>query len=361
MKLAIEIWRIRPDALKLTANWVRHAERLGVAMAFSAEAWWSDAATPLAYLADKTSRIKLGTGIMQISARAPAMTAMTALTLHDMSDGRFVLGLGVSGPQVVEGLHGTPYSPPLTRLRETVEICRLIFAGEKVRYDGKAFQLPLPDSEGKAIRIDHAPVDIPIYLATLGPNSLRYTGAAADGWLGTSFSPDHAHAHLDHIRDGATKAGRTLEDLDLCVSARIEIGDDVDAMIEKRKPAVAFNMGGMGSAKTNFYNDAFKRAGFEEDARAIQSLWLAGNRDEAAARVPASMVTDFQILGTRDMARERLRKYRDAGVTTLKLGLDGAGPLGPKRFELLESVVELVEDIRTDPTQENATGGNSSL
>ncbi len=345
MKLAIEVGGVRPDNLELTAQWVQHAERLGVAMAFSAEAWWSDAVTPLAYLADKTHSIILGTGIMQITARTPAMTAMTALTLHDLTGGRFALGLGVSGPQVVEGLHGVRYNPALSRLRETVDICRQVFSGERVQYDGRVYQLPLPDSEGKAIKIAHNPTDIPIYLATLGPNSLRYTGEAANGWLGTSFSPDQPQAHLDFIREGAAKTGRDIMDMDLCVSVRIEIGADVDQMIAKRKPAVAFNMGGMGSADTNFYNDAFKRAGFEDDARAVQALWLEGKRAEAAARVPDSMVTGFQVLGTREMVRDRLRDYQNAGVITLKLGLDGAGPLGPARFELLEEIVDIVGEL----------------
>ena len=348
MKLAIEIGAVTPANMALTTQWVQHAERLGVNAAFAAEAWWSDAATPLAFLADKTERIKLATGIMQITARTPAMTAMTALTLHDLTDGRFLLGLGASGPQVVEGLHGVRYTTPLTRLRETVEICRMIFAGEKVRYDGKVFQLPLPNSEGKPLKISHDPAQIPIYLATLGPNSLRYTGASANGWLGTSFSPDQPQAHLDYLQDGATKANRALDDLDLCVSVRVEIGDDVEAMIERRRKGVAFNMGGMGSATTNFYNDAFKRAGFEDDARAIQSLWLDGKRDAAAQRVPEPMITQFQALGTREMVRERLWKYREAGVTTLKLGLDSAGPLGPKRFELLEEVVDLVNGLNNE-------------
>jgi F420-dependent oxidoreductase-like protein len=262
-----------------------------------------------------------------------------------MSGGRFVLGLGASGPQVVEGLHGVPYRMPLTRLRETVEICRTIFAGEKVQYDGKIHRLPLPDSEGKALRIAHEPTVIPVYLATLGPAALTYTGAAADGWLGTSFSPDHPEAHLHYLREGAQSAGRELSELNLCVSVRVEIGDDVDAMIERRKQGVAFNMGGMGSATTNFYNDAFRRAGFEDDARAIQTLWLAGKRDAAIRRVPDAMVTEFQALGTRDMVRERLRKYAAVGINTIKLGLDGV-PQGPARFELLENIVDLMEDLR---------------
>ena len=345
MKLAIEMSGIHPGNLQLTVDWLRHAEKLGCSMAFSAEAWWSDAATPLAFLADKTSTIKLATGIMQTTARTPAMTAMTALTLHDLSGGRFVLGLGASGPQVVEGLHGVKYNPALSRLRDTVNICRMIFRGEKVTYAGKSIQLPLPDSEGKAIKIAHEPTDIPIYLATLGPNSLRYTGEVANGWLGTSFSPDHPEAHLDYLREGAEKAGRSLDDIDLCVSTRIEIGDDLETMIDKRRPAVAFNMGGMGSAETNFYNDAFKRAGYEDDARAIQQLWLDGKREEAAQRVPDAMVTEFQVLGPRELIKQRLTKYRDAGITTLKLGLDGAGPLGSARFELLEEIVDITKDI----------------
>ncbi|MEM7078458.1 MAG: LLM class flavin-dependent oxidoreductase [Pseudomonadota bacterium] len=345
MKLAIELGRFESENIAASVEWVQVAERLGVDMAFSAEAWWSDAVTPLAYLADKTEKIKLGTGIMQVTARTPAMAAMTALTLHDLTNGRFVLGLGASGPQVVEGLHGVRYKMPLTRLKETVAICRMIFAGEKVRYDGKVFQLPLPDSEGKAIGISHAPTDIPIYLATLGPNALRFTGESAQGWLGTSFSPEHPEAHLAYLKDGAQAGDRLLTDVDLCVSARVEIGDDVEEMIARRKQGVAFSMGAMGSENTNFYNDAFKRAGYEEDARAIQSLWIAGKRDEAAQRVPDAMVTEFQALGTREMVRERLRKYREVGVTTLKLGLDSAGPIGPKRYELLENIVDLVEGL----------------
>ena len=341
MKLAIEMGPITPDKIQQTVEWVQFAERLGVDMAFAAEAWWSDAVTPLAFLADKTHTIKLATGIMQTTARTPAMTAMSALTLHDLSGGRFVLGLGASGPQVVEGLHSTRYHRPLARLRETVEICRMIFAGKKVQYQGKVFQMPLPDSEGKAIKVAHEPVDIPIYLATLGPNALRYTGEAANGWLGTSFSPDQPDAHLGYLREGATKAQRTLDDLDLCVSVRIELGDDLAAMIAKRKPAVAFNMGGMGSAETNFYNDAFKRAGYAEDALAIQQLWLDGKRDEAARRVPDAMVTQFQALGDTATVTQRLRAYRDAGVTTLKLGLDSAGPIGPARYELLEQIIDI--------------------
>ena len=281
---------------------------------------------------------------MQISARVPSMTAMTALSLHQLSAGRFKLGLGASGPQVVEGLHGVSYKAPLTRLREHVEICRLAFAGEKLAYDGKAHVLPRPHGEGKAIRLDHPPADIPIYLATLGPKALEFTGEAADGWLGTSFSPDHADAHLSHIRAGLQSTHRAMEDIDICAAVSVAIGDDVDGLIQARKPGVAFNMGGMGSATTNFYNDAFQRAGYVEDAKAVQALWLEGKREEAVARVPDEMVTKFQAIGTRDMVRERFLKYREVGVTTLNLRLDSADS-APARMALLEDIVDIVRGL----------------
>ncbi|MEM7249791.1 MAG: LLM class flavin-dependent oxidoreductase [Pseudomonadota bacterium] len=348
MKLAIEIGRTESRSLDAMVEWVQFAERRGVAMAFSSEAWWSDAVTPIAYLADKTSAIRLGTGIMQTVARTPAMTAMTALTLNDLTGGRFVLGLGASGPQVVEGLHGVSFKRPLTRLRETVDIVRRVFSGEKVTYEGELFQLPLPHGEGKSIRVAHDPVQIPIYLATLGPRSLRYTGAAADGWLGTSFSPERADAHLDYIRTGIDDANRSLSALDLCVSVRVAIGDEVEAMVAARKKGVAFNLGAMGSADTNFYNDAFKRAGFVDDANAVRALWMAGDREGAAKRVPDVLVTEFQAIGTADMVLERLRRYRDVGITTLKLGLDSA-TAGPARYELLEQVVDMVDRLNREP------------
>jgi F420-dependent oxidoreductase-like protein len=344
LKLAVEVGGFAQNDLGTITEWVQSAERLGVESAWSGEAWSGDAVTVLAYLAGRTKRIKLGTGIMQTTTRVPAMTAMTAISLNDLSGGRFILGLGASGPQVAEGLHGVAYDSPLTRLRETVEICRMIFAGKKVQYDGKVFRLPRPGGEGKVMRITHEPVDIPVYLATLAPKSLEYTGAAANGWLGTSFSPDHPGAHLPFIEAGATSAGRAMADIDLCVSVRVEIGEDVEKMIERRKQGVAFTLGGMGSATTNFYTNAFRRAGYEDDAKAIQSLWIAGKREEAARRVPDSMVTRFQAIGTRDMVRDRFRRYREAGINTVKLGLDGAKP-GAPRLELLENIVDLLEGL----------------
>ncbi len=322
---------------------VLEAERLGVDSVWSAEAWGADAVTSLAFLAGLTTKIRLGTGIMQLSARTPSMTAMTSLALHDLSEGRFLLGLGASGPQVVEGLHGTSYAEPLTRMRETVEILRLAFAGEKLVYNGRHFVLPRPGGEGKPLRIDHPPVQLPIYLATLAPKSLEYTGAAADGWLGTSFSPDHPEAHLEHIRRGAEKAGRTLADIDLIASCAVAIGDNVEQLIEARRPAVAFQMGAMGSARTNFYNDAFKRAGFTDDALAIQQLWKAGKRDEAARRVPDAMVTEFGAIGTAAMVKARFQKFRDVGIHGLTLRIDATGR---ERLATLEQTMDLLKSVQ---------------
>ena len=345
LKIAIEIGNYLRGAIEDMSFFVQGADSMGVDIAWAGEAWGQDAITGLAYLAGKTNNIKLGTAIMQISARAPAMTAMTALSLNELSRGRFVLGLGVSGPQVVEGLHGVSFQKPLTRLRETVEICRAAFAGERLHFEGDIHRLPLPNGEGKILKLDHDPTEIPIYLATLAPNALIFTGALADGWLGTSFSPDYSDAHFSYLKRGAASAGRSLSDMDLCVSVRVEIGDDVEEMIARRKPATAFNLGGMGSALTNFYNDAFRRAGFEEDALAVQALWLAGDRKGAANRVPDEMITAFQVIGTREMVAARLQKYVDVGVTTIKLGLD-AIPAGCQRLQELENIIDLIRGLK---------------
>ena len=345
VKIAIEIGKYLRGGIDDMSYFVQGADTLGADVAWAGEAWGQDAITGLAYLAGKTTKIKLGTAIMQASARAPAMTAMTALSLNELSRGRFILGLGVSGPQVVEGLHGVSFLKPLTRLRETVEICRAAFAGERLYFDGDIHRLPLPNGEGKILTLDHDPTEIPIYLATLAPKSLFFTGASADGWLGTSFSPDYPDAHFSYLKRGAESTGRSLSDMDLCVSARVEIGDDVEEMIARRKPATAFNLGGMGSATTNFYNDAFKRAGFEEDALAVKALWLGGDKKGAAARIPDEMITAFQVLGTREMVAARLQKYVDVGVTTIKLGLDFIPP-GRQRLQLLENVVDLIRGLK---------------
>jgi F420-dependent oxidoreductase-like protein len=341
VKLAISIGPIDPVNLESTTAFVRHAEALGVDYAWSHEAWGTDAVTPIAYLAAKTERIKLGSGIIQISTRTPAMIAMTALTLDVLSQGRFVLGLGTSGPQVIEGLHGLPYAGALSRLRETVDIITQGLNGEKLNYKGRYHELPLPDGEGKSLRLDFASrPEMPIYLATLGPRALEYTGARAAGWLGTSFSPEHADAHLAYIAQGAKDAGRDISDIDLQVGCHVAIGDDVEGLIGERKKAVAFSLGAMGSAQTNFYNDAYRRAGFEDDARAVQSLWLAGKREAAVARVPDALVTQFAAVGTEEMVKERFQDYRAAGVNCLHCRFEGTTQ--SNKYEILERIFEML-------------------
>ncbi len=344
MKTSISIGAYGRRDIKDVMDFVVEAERVGVDHAWSAEAWGTDAVTTLAYLAARTTRIKLGTGIMQISARVPAMTAMTALSLNRLCDGRFLLGLGVSGPQVVEGLQGVPYKAPLTRLKENVEIIRMACRGEKVVYDGKYHVLPRPGGEGKAIKLDHSPTEIPIYLATLGPKALEYTGTAADGWLGTSFSPDHPEAHLSYIRKGADAAGRTLQDIELHAACNVDIGENVEELIDARRAGVAFQMGGMGSATTNFYNDAFKRSGFSEAASEIQRLWVEGRRDEARKIVPDEMITQFGAIGTPEMVRNRFNIYKAAGVDSLSLRFDNALETKAK-IEMLEQVIDLLKGL----------------
>ena len=325
-------------------DYVVEAEKLGVDTVWTAEAWGLDAIAPLAYIAAKTERIRLGTGIMQISARSPSMTAMTALTMAAISGDRFILGLGASGPQVVEGLQGRSFRAPLTRMRETVDIIKLAFAGEKLAYHGKYHELPLPGGEGKALRLAQpGNENIPIYLATLGPKSLEYTGEAADGWLGTSFTPEHADAHLVHIEKGAKAAGRSLNDVDIQVGGAVAITDDVAPVVEALKPGMAFTLGAMGSAKTNFYNEAYRRGGWDQAAQEVQSLWVAGNRSDAAAAVPDEMIVQANLLGDIDTVRARLEQYRDAGVNTLRVQPMGEGLEG--RLEVLGQVMDLVKAI----------------
>lgn len=318
------------------------ADRMGVDQAWSAEAWGMDAIVPLAYLAAKTENIKLGTGIIQISSRVPSMIAMTSQSLDTVSKGRFILGLGVSGPQVVEGLHGAAFAKPLSRLRECVEILRMALAGEKLQYKGEHYLLPRPGGEGKPIRLSQPPrPDLPIYLATLGPKSLQMTGELADGWLGTSFLPERADVFLEDLAAGAKKAGRSLKDIDIQTGGYFEVGEDVERLINERKPGMAFTLGAMGSAKTNFYNAAFCRAGYEDTAKEVQSLWISGKREEAIRRVPDELVMKTSLIGTEDMVRERLGAYRNAGVNTLRLAT--GGKTWPERTAALEAAMDLIQ------------------
>ena len=325
------------------------AERLGIDSAWTAETWGYDGATPLAYLAAKTSKIRLGTGILQVGTRTPALTAMTAMALASLSGERFLLGLGVSGPQVIEGWHGISFARPLQRLRETIEIVRKVTRGERLIYQGDIYQLPLPNGEGKALTSSVPPrPNLPIYLATLGPKSLELTGAMADGWLGTSFMPEHASMFLDPIAIGAERAGRSLANVDIQVTAGVvAFSDDVESLIAPRKPGLAFTLGAMGSRQHNFYNEVYQRAGYADVAHEVQDLWLNKQREAAVARVPDELVLKTNLIGTEDMVRERLRTHRYAGVNTLQVNPDGQTL--DERLATLARLVELVNEINAEP------------
>lgn len=322
LRLGIGAAPYDPDGVEF----VRQAERLGVDSVWSAEFWAGDALTPLAYLAGRTSSIKLGTGIVQLGARTPAMLTMTAQSLQLLSGGRFLLGVGTSGPQVMEGWHGVAFDRPVRRTRETIEIVRSISAGERLQYEGDVYQLPLPGGQGRPIRSLLPPAPIPIYVAALGPANLRLTGELADGWIGTAFLPETAEVFLDPIRAGAETAGRTLNHLDLSVAVSVEFTDDVEAAGRRHAEGYAFTIGAMGSPGTNFYNNAFERQGFGDDIREVQRLWLAGDRDAARARVPTEIGLGTNLIGTDDLILERLRLYRNAGITTLRASLNTDQP-----------------------------------
>ncbi|RSN62556.1 F420-dependent methylene-tetrahydromethanopterin reductase [Amycolatopsis sp. WAC 04182] len=329
-----------------TLDFVLEAEKLGLDECWVAEAWGSDAPSVLGYLAARTERIRLGSGIIQLGTRTPVAIAQTALTLSELSGGRFVLGLGASGPQVIEGLHGVPFARPLTRMRETVAIIRQAFAGEKISFSGKEFEIPLP-GESRPMRLSAAAnPDIPIYLATLSPKLLELTGEIADGWLGTSFVPEGAQAYFSHLDAGLAKAGRTRADLEVCQGAEVAFATDeaeLRGMVAGRKAELAFSLGGMGSAKTNFYNNAYSRQGWAEAAAAVRERWQAGDREGAAALVTDEMVLGTTLIGTEPMVAERLRVWQDAGVDTVRLY--PAGETVADRLATLGRALELVRAL----------------
>jgi F420-dependent oxidoreductase-like protein len=322
------------------ADFVRDAERVGATSVWVAEAWGQDALTPLAFLAAQTERISLGSAIAQLGARTPAMLAMSAMSLQLLSGGRFRLGIGTSGPQVMEGWHGVRFDAPLAVTRETIEIVRMVAGGERLSHRGRAYQLPLPGGQGRAIRSMLPPTAVPVYVASLGPRNLELTGELADGWIGNTFMPEHADAFLDHLRAGAAKANRELSDLDLVIPVAVEFTANEDAAAvaaQRHARGYAFTIGAMGSKEQNFYNAAFTRQGFGADVEAVQDLWLAGRRDEAADRVPVELGAKTNLIGTPAMITHRLRLYRDAGITTLQ------AKLGGDRSQRLDTLAQLIE------------------
>ncbi|ATY12548.1 LLM class F420-dependent oxidoreductase [Amycolatopsis sp. AA4] len=312
---------------------VLEAERLGFDSVWSAEAYGSDAFTPLAWVGAATSRIKLGTNIVQMAARTPTATAMSALTMDHLSGGRFVLGLGASGPQVVEGWYGQPYPKPLARTREYVEIVRKVLAREEpVTIDGQFFQLPLKGGAGlgKPLKPTVHPLraDLPIYLAAEGPKNVALAAEICDGWLPLFFSPKSDGFYRAALEEGFARPGarRSLADFEVAASVPVIVHDDVEEAASFIKPALALYIGGMGAKSVNFHHDVFARLGYADVADKVQELYLAGRKEEAVKEIPTSLVEDTSLIGPAEKIREELAAWEDTVVTTLLLRGD-AGSL----------------------------------
>jgi F420-dependent oxidoreductase-like protein len=321
----------------------KEADRLGYAVAWAAEAYGSDAATVLAFVAAQTERIDIGSAIFQIPGRTPANCAMTAATLDTLSGGRFRLGLGVSGPQVSEGWHGVRFDKPLARTREYSDIVKMALRREKVRYDGKHYTLPLPDGPGKALQLTVHPVreHIPMYLAAVGPKNLELSGELFDGWLAIFFSPEHAADQLASLAAGRAKVDKTLEGFDIVPTCPIVVGDDPRACADPIRWYAALYVGGMGSREKNFYNQLAVRMGFDEAAAQVQDLYLSREYDAAAAAVPFEFLDATALLGPKERIAEKMQELSRSGVTTLTLS-PMVGSV-EERLATLRTAVEALE------------------
>ncbi|NIJ12264.1 F420-dependent oxidoreductase-like protein [Saccharomonospora amisosensis] len=329
MKLGYHIgyWSSGPPEGAVEA--IRTAEELGFDSVWTAEGYGSDALTPLAWWGAATSRIKLGTNIVQMSARTPTATAMAAMTLDHLSGGRFVLGLGASGPQVVEGWYGQPYPKPLARTREYVEIVRKVVAREQpVTHDGRFYQLPLRDGTGlgKPLKATVHPLrgHIPIYLAAEGPKNVALSAEICDGWLPLFFSPKSDDFYRGALREGFARRGEQPADFEVAASVPVIVHDDVEQAADLIRPALALYIGGMGAKTMNFHHDVFARMGYEDVADKVQELYLGGNKAEAAAAIPTSLIEDTSLIGPPAKIREELAAWEESVVTTLLLRGDAA-------------------------------------
>jgi F420-dependent oxidoreductase-like protein len=342
MKLGVHIgyWGLgltRQDQLEI----VLEAERLGYDSVWAAEAYGSDAATILGWVAGQTSRIRIGSAIFQMPGRSPAMTAMTAATLDQLSEGRMILGIGSSGPQVAEGWHGQRFGKQIQRTREYVAVVRKALARERLEFQGETLELPLPHGPGKALKLTIAPVQdrIPIYLAAIGPNNTRLAGEIADGVIPFLFSPEHVSEVRPLLEEGAARVGRDLDGFDIAPTVNVFVTDDLAAARDAMRPFLALYVGGMGSREKNFYNQLVQRYGFSDAAREVQDLYLEGKRDEAMAALPDELIDLVSLCGPPDRVRERLEVFREAGVGTL-----GVSPMAwdrDGRLEQLRLVAEL--------------------
>jgi F420-dependent oxidoreductase-like protein len=344
MKLGVHIgyWGLGLTASEQLAL-VQEAERLGYDSVWTAEAYGSDAATILAWLAQATETIRLGSAIFQMPGRSAAMTAMTAATIDQLAHGRMILGIGSSGPQVAEGWHGQRFARQLQRTREYVAVVRKALARERVEFKGETLELPLPDGPGKALKLTIAPVQerIPILIAAIGPKNTALAAEIADGWIPTLFSPEHVSEFRPLLEEGFARAGggKGFDDFEIAPTVNVFVSDDRESARDIMRPYVALYVGGMGSREQNFYNALVQRYGFEDAAREVQDLYLEGRKDEAAAALPGELLDMVTLCGPADVVRERLGVYRDAGVGTLMVS-----PMAwtfQDRLEQLRLVAEL--------------------
>src|SRR3954466_94282 len=324
---------------------VKEAESAGYDSVWAAEAYGSDTATVLAWIAAQTETIKIGSAILQIPGRTPAMTAMTAATLDHLSNGRMILGIGSSRPQVAEGWHGQPFARQLRRPREYVDILRMALARDRVEYDGEIYTLPIPDGPGKALKLMIGTIQerIPIYIAAIGPKNTVLTGEIADGWIPTFFSPEHVGEMRKLLEEGAARAGngkRIDDSFDIAPTVNVCVDDDIEKARDAMRPVLALYVGGMGSRKQNFYNALMQRYGYEDAAREVQDLYLDGKKDEAAAALPGELIDKVSLAGPREHIKERLELYRDAGVGTLMI--TPMAWTAEARSEMMRTVAELV-------------------
>jgi F420-dependent oxidoreductase-like protein len=347
MKLGVHIgyWGLgltSEDQLEI----VQEAERLGYDSVWAAEAYGSDTATVLGWLAGKTSTIRLGSGIFQMPGRSAAMTAMTAATIDQISNGRMILGIGSSGPQVSEGWHGVRFGKQLARTRDYVAVLRMALARERLEYSGETLELPLPDGPGKALKLTIGTVQdqVPIYIAAIGPKNTQLTGEIADGVIPTLFSPEHVAVMRDELQIGVDRAGngKTLADIDIAPTVQVYVSDNMEDARNLMRPFIGLYVGGMGSREQNFYNQLVRRYGFDDAAQEVQDLYLDGKKEEAMAALPDELIDMVAICGPADHVRERIAAYREAGVGTL--GVSPVAFTREERITQLRLIAELAAD-----------------
>jgi F420-dependent oxidoreductase-like protein len=322
-------------------------EKAGLDIVWVAEAYSFDAVSSMGYLAAKTSTVQIGSGILPLYTRTPTLLGMTAAGIDALSDGRCILGLGASGPQVIEGFHGLPYDKPLGRTREIIDICRDVWKRERIEHDGASYHIPLPEGQGtglgKPLKLINHPVrsSIPIYVASLGPKNVEMTAEKADGWLPLFYVPEKADSVWgDDLRAGAAKRDAGLGPLDVCAGGLLSIGEGAEQVREFQRPMTALYIGGMGAKGKNFYNDLVCRYGFEAEAAEIQDLYLSGKKDEAAAKVPDALLEGTTLCGPEGYVKERLAAYKESGVTALNVA-----PIGPDPVKLIEQVKTWIEEL----------------